>query len=569
MNEDGAVPEAPGQASGAALADGAGAAHPEQLAEPDSSQLDDSSSSGDEEPSTSGRDDAGISGADSGPGRKGKRDEAWRAKRDEEWEARRRFNNLKRREKFAAKKKAKAAAAREKEEALLAAMTPEQAEQWRAAKEAAQAERAAAEAVQAARVEAALANGGPGSGPDVALRVVVDCSFAPSAPPKEMRSLIKQLENANMINKSFPKPACLTVTNWLEPLASMAATSGANGWRVVKLEEGPAAAFGPDRVVVLSPDAEEALEGVDGEHVYVIGGIVDRTVRKGLTVKFAETERVACRRLPIRENAEQLGLGKGVTKNPVLNIDDVVRALLVFHDTGDWVRALDAAIPIRKRKPQTMGFTPPKSRSATPGPPAGPGAEAEADGPGAEDAGQEQGVQHAGQAAVVAADAGRGREGQQPQQQPQRQRGSFWFRTLRVAGGGGLRRLLMPPVPPQCAYTGLNLQMQCSDDLRNATTEMLGYPTTDLASLAPTVSTKQLGAFLNKRRTPPSAQCCEAASAFVNLYCLCAPAMRDEFEEFVHWEQLQEIAHYLGKRCVEVNRPLTLYMDNNCPEHPI
>eukprot|EP00198_Chlamydomonas_reinhardtii_P013077 XP_001702414.1 predicted protein [Chlamydomonas reinhardtii] len=351
--------------------------------------------------------DAGVSGADSGPGHKGKRDEAWKAKRDEAWEARRRFNNLRRREKFAAKKKAKAAAAREEEEALLAAMTPEEVEQWRAAREVAKAERAAAYAEQAARVEAALANGGPGSGPDVALRVVVDCSFAPSAPPKEMRSLVKQLENANMINKSFPKPACLTVTNWLEPLASVAATAGANGWRVVKLEQGPAAAFGPDRVVVLSPDAEEPLEAVDTAHVYVVGGIVDRTVRKGLTVKFAETERVACRRLPIRENAEQLGLGKGVTKNPVLNIDDVVRALLVFHDTGDWVKALDVAIPLRKRKPQTMGFTPPVSRGATPGAEAEAEVEVEAEmGAAAVDVAGQQEVLQGEQQAVVA-DAGR------------------------------------------------------------------------------------------------------------------------------------------------------------------
>ncbi|KAG2452980.1 hypothetical protein HYH02_002317 [Chlamydomonas schloesseri] len=160
-------------------------------------------------------------------------------------------------------------------------------------------------------------------------------------------------------------------------------------------------------------------------------------------------------------------------------------------------------------------------------------------------------------------------EPQQPQQESLHRRGGgFWFRGFRSSGG--LRRLLMPPVPPQCAYTGFNLQLQCNGDLRNATTEMLGYPTTDLASLAPVVSTKELGAFLNKRRKPPSAQCCEAASAFVNLYCLCAPAMRDEFEEFVHWDQLQEVAHYLGKRCVEVGRPLkTLYMDDNCPEHPI
>lgn len=154
----------PGHASGTTLADGVGAADPAELAEEDSSQPGDSSSLDDEEPSTSGRvrllraarsagsgvggracvrpaaahimrlswghrqqsfnqkmllvsvscsqDDAGVSGADSGPSHKGKRDEVWKAKRDEAWEARRRFNNLRRREKFAAKKKAKAAAAR-------------------------------------------------------------------------------------------------------------------------------------------------------------------------------------------------------------------------------------------------------------------------------------------------------------------------------------------------------------------------------------------------------------------------------------------------------------------------
>lgn len=49
----------------------------------------------------------------------------------------------------------------------------------------------------------------------------------------------------------------------------------------------PACPVGAQQVVVLSPDAEEPLEAVDTAHVYVVGGIVDRTVRKGLTVKFA------------------------------------------------------------------------------------------------------------------------------------------------------------------------------------------------------------------------------------------------------------------------------------------
>ena len=78
------------------------------------------------------------------------------------------------------------------------------------------------------------------------------------------------------------------------------------------------------------------------------------------------------------------------------------------------MKALDVAIPLRKRKPQTMGFTPPVSRGATPGE---PGAEAEAEaeveaevkaemGAAAVDVAGQQEVLQGEQQAVVA-DAGR------------------------------------------------------------------------------------------------------------------------------------------------------------------
>ena len=41
------------------------------------------------------------------------------------------------------------------------------------------------------------------------------------------------------------------------------------------------------QVVVLSPDADLPLLQLAPDRVYVIGGIVDRTVRKNLTAKFA------------------------------------------------------------------------------------------------------------------------------------------------------------------------------------------------------------------------------------------------------------------------------------------
>ncbi len=40
-------------------------------------------------------------------------------------------------------------------------------------------------------------------------------------------------------------------------------------------------------IVVLSPDAEEPLLDLDERCVYVVGGIVDRTVRKGVTSSYA------------------------------------------------------------------------------------------------------------------------------------------------------------------------------------------------------------------------------------------------------------------------------------------
>ena len=41
------------------------------------------------------------------------------------------------------------------------------------------------------------------------------------------------------------------------------------------------------QVTVLSPDAPEPLLQLEPDRVYAIGGIVDRTVRKGVTLEFA------------------------------------------------------------------------------------------------------------------------------------------------------------------------------------------------------------------------------------------------------------------------------------------
>ena len=57
-----------------------------------------------------------------------------------------------------------------------------------------------------------------------------------------------------------------------------------------------------DDIVILSPDSETTLTHLDKNKIYVIGGIVDRTVRKGATLQRAMEMGVPTVRLPVSEN---------------------------------------------------------------------------------------------------------------------------------------------------------------------------------------------------------------------------------------------------------------------------
>lgn len=146
-------------------------------------------------------------------------------------------------------------------------------------------------------------------------------------------------------------PVALTVTSYSGALAAFADHMGAAAWPINKNEQSLLELYNPDDIIVMSPDAQEPLGCIDRSKVYVIGGIVDKTVQKGLTAQFAHHHNLASCRLPIREYAKPLGLDfPGANLRPILTAADVVTALVSFNSTQDWVVALDAAIPLRKRR---------------------------------------------------------------------------------------------------------------------------------------------------------------------------------------------------------------------------
>lgn len=126
---------------------------------------------------------------------------------------------------------------------------------------------------------------------------------------------------------------------------------GAHSWPLNKHAEHVLDILPAECLVVLSPDADTPLMELQRDKAYVIGGIVDRSVCKGLTAGFGAMHGLQVVRLPVLEYAEQLGLNfPGAKKRPVLNVSDVVAALIEFHRTADWVHALEQALPARKRR---------------------------------------------------------------------------------------------------------------------------------------------------------------------------------------------------------------------------
>ncbi|GAX80719.1 hypothetical protein CEUSTIGMA_g8154.t1 [Chlamydomonas eustigma] len=170
---------------------------------------------------------------------------------------------------------------------------------------------------------------------------------------KEVRSLVKQIELSMAANRQANSPFTLHATSWV-PGSDMDVYGqyiNIQTWPVTLHQEPVLEVFKRQyHVVMLSPDALDPLTHLDSSTVYCIGGIVDRTVCKGITLGWAREQGVEVKRLPILEHAVALGMEAGTNRSPVLNVSDAAAALVHFHSSGDWVTSLSKVIPQRKKK---------------------------------------------------------------------------------------------------------------------------------------------------------------------------------------------------------------------------
>ncbi|KAI9993555.1 hypothetical protein PInf_015678 [Phytophthora infestans] len=178
-------------------------------------------------------------------------------------------------------------------------------------------------------------------------RIAIDLSFDSIMNDKEIRSLANQLKLSYGLIKQMPEPFQLVCCNPSEQLEQSLERFGASNW-YIQWRRGTASVaehFPPGELVYLSPDSPNVLEKMDPTKIYVIGGIVDKSRKKasaGASLNAATEAGITTVRLPIQEHyTERL--------DHILNVNTVVDVLIKFGELGDWPRALDIALPQRKR----------------------------------------------------------------------------------------------------------------------------------------------------------------------------------------------------------------------------
>ena len=186
--------------------------------------------------------------------------------------------------------------------------------------------------------------------PSNALSLAIEVSFGEQMSARERKSLAHQIVRAYGHNQKAARPLRFHLTG-LEATASHPDMLPADGsWRHWQHCERVAATaeehWLPSQLIWLSPDAEEPLIELpapdgDAPTVLVVGGIIDRTVERGISLERARAQGALCRRLPLREFAPRPDVDK------VLSVLAVVQMVAAVHSGLSWPDAIATSLPAR------------------------------------------------------------------------------------------------------------------------------------------------------------------------------------------------------------------------------
>ncbi|XP_007945187.1 tRNA methyltransferase 10 homolog B [Orycteropus afer afer] len=182
-------------------------------------------------------------------------------------------------------------------------------------------------------------------------RLCIDLSMTNHMSKKELSRLAGQIRRLYGSNKKADKPfwICLSGFTTDSPLYEecVRMNDGFSSYVLDTTEEDCFTLFPLETLVYLTPDSEHALEDVDLNKVYVLGGLVDESVQKKVTFRKAQEHAVQTARLPIQEYMVRRQNGRNY-HSEILTINQVFDILSTYFETHNWPEALKKGVCSRK-----------------------------------------------------------------------------------------------------------------------------------------------------------------------------------------------------------------------------
>ncbi|KAM6170415.1 tRNA methyltransferase 10 homolog B isoform 1-T1 [Rhynchocyon petersi] len=178
-------------------------------------------------------------------------------------------------------------------------------------------------------------------------KLCIDLSVTDHMSQKELSRLAGQIGRLYGSNKKADKPFWIYLTGLTtdSPLYEecLRKNDGFSSYALEITEEDCFSLFPLATLVYLTPDSEHALEDVDLNKVYILGGLVDESIQKKVTFQKAQEHSVQTARLPIQEYMVRSPNGKNY-HSEILAINQVFEVLSTYFETRNWPEALKKGV---------------------------------------------------------------------------------------------------------------------------------------------------------------------------------------------------------------------------------
>lgn len=184
-------------------------------------------------------------------------------------------------------------------------------------------------------------------------KIIFDLNYNNMMNSNELKSLVFQIALSYGINKKNKNKIAFYLSNYSNEnnnIVSLFEKIGANSWEInyseknfYEIEE---LINLNKKFIYLSPESEYDLEEVNDNYIFVIGGLIDKTIIKNKSLERAiniENKKIIdieTRRLPLKKYI-------GNIFKTELNINTVVEILSNYLDTKDWKNSILKVLPLR------------------------------------------------------------------------------------------------------------------------------------------------------------------------------------------------------------------------------